>query len=212
MYVPEHFAATDTAAMHRLIQAFPLGTLITLGAKGLAANPIPVVLDTCTGENGRLLAHVARNNAVCRDYDPELEALAVFQAAEAHITPNWHATKQETHEVVPTWKYAVVHGYGPLIVHDDAKWAPGQAGRHTQQQKAFQRTPWKMADAPPAYIAANLESIVGLEIPLNRLVGKIKASQNRREADREGAIDGLRQSGDAGDAAMAELMAAACGV
>jgi transcriptional regulator len=206
VYLPQYFAETDIAAMHRLIQAFPLGTLITLGADGLAANHVPFVLDPRAGEHGRLLGHVARNNAVWRDHDPDREALVVFQSVEAYITPNWYETKRETHEVVPTWNYAVVHAYGPVIVHDDARWVRGQAGMLTKQQETPQPTPWKMADAPPAYTAANLEQIVGIEIPITRLVGKVKASQNRRDVDREGAIAGLRETGDPGDAAMAELM------
>ena len=208
VYVPQHFAETDTAAMHRLIKAFPLATLVTLGSEGIAANHIPFVLDMRAGEYGRLLGHVARNNPVWRDHDPELEALVVFQSIEAYITPNWYATKRETHEVVPTWNYAVVHAYGQIIVHDDAKWVRGQAGVLTKQQEASQPTPWKMADAPPAYTAANLEQIVGIEIPIARLVGKVKASQNRCDVDRSGAIAGLRETDDPGNVAMADLMEA----
>jgi transcriptional regulator len=206
VYVPEHFAETDTAAMHRLIRDVPLATLVTLGANGLVANHIPFVLDTRAGEYGRLLGHVARNNPVWRDHDPNMETLVVFQSVEAYITPNWYATKRETHEVVPTWNYAVVHAYGRIIVHDDVKWIRGQAGMLTKQQEASQSTPWKMADAPPAYTAANLEQIVGIEIPIARLVGKFKASQNRRDVDRAGAIAGLRETGEPGNVAMAELM------
>jgi transcriptional regulator len=204
--VPPHFAETDTDAMYRLIRDVPLGTLVTLGADGLAANHIPFVLDAEFGERGRLLGHVARNNAVWRDHDFDQDVLVVFQSHEAYITPNWYVTKQETHEVVPTWNYAVVHAYGPLIVHDDAKWVRGQAGRLTKQQEVTQPTPWKMADAPSSYIAANLEMIVGIEIPITRLIGKVKASQNRRDADRVGAIDGLRETGQPGNVAMAEIM------
>jgi transcriptional regulator len=206
VYLPRHFAETDTDAMHRLIRDFPLGTLITLGTDGLAANHVPFVLDARTGERGRLLAHVARNNAVWHDHDPDQDALVVFQSVEAYISPNWYATKRETHEVVPTWNYATVHVYGRIVVHDDVKWIRGQAGMLTKQQEASQPTPWKMADAPPAYTAANLEQIVGIEIPIARLIGKFKASQNRRDVDRAGAIAGLRETGDPGNIAMAELM------
>ena len=109
-------------------------------------------------------------------------------------------------EVVPTWNYLVVHASGPLIVHDDIRWVRGQAGMLTKQQEASQPSPWKMADAPREYTEANLAQIVGLEIPIERLIGKSKASQNRRGDDREGAIAGLRGTGDPGDAAMAERM------
>lgn len=206
VYLPEHFAETDTAMMHRLIRSFPLGTLITLGTEGLVANHIPFVLDARASEYGRLLGHVARNNLVWCDHDPDEDALIVFQSIEAYITPNWYATKRETHEVVPTWNYAVVHAYGRIVVHDDGKWVRGQAGMLTKRQEASQPTPWKMADAPPAYTAANLEQIVGIEIPIDRLVGKFKASQNRRDVDRAGAIAGLRETGEPGNVAMAELM------
>jgi transcriptional regulator len=206
VYLPQHFAVTDVAAMHQVIRDFPLGTLVTIGSDGLAANHIPFILDPKWGEHGRLLAHVARNNAVWHDHGPDQDALVVFQSLEAYITPNWYQTKRETHEVVPTWNYAVVHAYGQIIVHDDARWVRGQAGMLTKQQESSQPTPWKMADAPPAYTAANLAQIVGLEIPLTRLTGKFKASQNRRDVDRAGAIDGLRATEDPGNIAMAELM------
>ena len=206
VYLPEHFAETDTTTMHRLIRAFPLGTLVTPGAEGLVANHIPFVLDARASEYGRLLGHVTRNNPVWCDHDPDEDALIVFQSIEAYITPNWYATKRETHEVVPTWNYAVVHAYGRIVVHDDGKLVRGQAGMLTKQQEASQHTPWKMADAPPAYTAANLEQIVGIEIPIDRLVGKFKASQNRRDVDRAGAIAGLRETGEPGNVAMAELM------
>lgn len=206
VYLPAHFAETDTEAMHGLIRECPLGMLITLGSDGLTANHVPFILDTRAGGYGRLLAHVARNNPVWHDHDPDYGALVVFQSTDAYISPNWYATKRETGEVVPTWNYLVVHAYGPLIVHDDAKWVRGQAGMLTKQQEASQPQPWKMADAPQAYTAASLAQIVGLEIPIQRLVGKSKASQNRSDADRAGAIAGLRQTGDPGDAAMADRM------
>jgi transcriptional regulator len=206
VYLPPHFAETDTAAMHQLIRDVPLGTLITVGSDGLAANHIPFVLDARAGERGRLLAHVARNNPVWHDHDPERDALVVFQSVEAYISPNWYATKRESGEVVPTWNYAIVHAYGRIIVHDDPKWVRGQAGMLTKQQEAPQSQPWKMADAPQDYTAANLTQIVGIEIPVARLVGKLKASQNKIDADRVGAIAGLRETGEPGDAAMAERM------
>lgn len=206
VYLPQHFAVADVAAMHQLIRECPLATLVTLGGEGLAANHIPFILEPKWGEHGRLLAHVARNNDVWHDHDPEQEALVVFQSLQAYITPNWYQTKRETHEVVPTWNYAVVHAYGRITVHDDAKWVRGQAGMLTKQQEASQPAPWKMADAPPAYTAANLTQIVGLEIPITRLIGKFKASQNRRDVDRVGAIDGLRATEEPGNVAMAALM------
>ncbi|MBL8126753.1 MAG: FMN-binding negative transcriptional regulator [Chloroflexia bacterium] len=208
VYLPEHFAEHDTNVIHTLIEEHPLGLLITLGTDGLSANHIPFVLDRTFGEAGRLLGHVARNNAVWHNHAADQEALVVFQAAEAYISPNWYPTKQDAHRVVPTWNYAVAHVYGPLIIHDDEKWLRGQAGRLTKMMESPQPVPWKMADAPRDYLETMLASIVGIEIPIIRLVGKMKAGQNREMVDRLGAIDGLRGDADPGDAAMADVMAA----
>ncbi|MEG3028583.1 MAG: FMN-binding negative transcriptional regulator, partial [Aeromonas sp.] len=35
MYLPTHFAVTDPEALHALMRAYPLGTLVTHGEGGL---------------------------------------------------------------------------------------------------------------------------------------------------------------------------------
>jgi len=206
VYLPPHFEETDPEALAGLIADRPLGTLITLGADGLSANHIPFLLDERSGDRGTLIGHVARNNAVWHDVDDAVEALVVFQGPSAYISPNWYPTKQETHEVVPTYNYAVVHAYGPLIVHEDEKWLRGIVGRLTKTMEASQPAPWKMADAPADYLRTMLGNIVGIEIPITRLIGKWKTSQNRSEADRLGAANALHARGDEESAAMAELI------
>lgn len=207
MYMPPHFNQTDTEQLRRLIAGHPLGTLVTLGRDGLDANHIPFLLDPRQGDHGTLIGHVARNNALWHDHDPSTEALVIFQGPDAYISPNWYPTKRETHQVVPTWNYAVIHVHGPLIVHEDAKWLRGVVGKLTKAMEAGQAEPWKMGDAPRDYIDEMLTQIVGIEIPIHRLTGKWKASQNRPAADRAGAIAGLRASGDPASGAMADLMA-----
>jgi transcriptional regulator len=206
VYLPSHFLEDDPDTLFSLIEEHPLGLLVTVGSTGVTANLIPCVLERAWGEHGRLLLHVARNNPVWHDHDPDAEALVVFQSVERYITPNWYATKQATHEVVPTWNYAMVQARGPLIVHDDPKWVRGQAGRLTKMMEMDQPVPWKMADAPRDYTDAMLADIVGMEIPIRTLTGKIKASQNRTDADAAGAIAGLRQRGSPQDLAMADLI------
>jgi transcriptional regulator len=206
VYQPPHFVETDPNAIYALIEANPLGMLVTMGSQGITANPIPCVLDRDWGQQGRLLLHVARNNPVWRDFDPDVQVLVVFQAGDRYITPNWYATKQTTHEVVPTWNYALVQVRGELIVHDDVKWIRGQAGKLTKMMEAAEPVPWKMADAPREYTEEMLANIVGLEIPIRSLIGKTKASQNRLPEDAQGAVDGLRARGSEADLAMADLI------
>ena len=206
VYLPECFVESDRDAIFDLIDGHPLGLMVTSGSGGIVANLLPFVLDRGAGEYGRLLTHVARNNPVWHDHDLEADALIVFQPVDRYITPNWYPTKQTTHEVVPTWNYAMVQARGKLIVHDDLKWVRGQAGQLTKMMEASEPVPWKMADAPRDYTEGLLAQIVGLEIPIRALVGKVKASQNRLPEDAAGAVAGLRARGADDDLTMAALV------
>ncbi|MGI8485926.1 MAG: FMN-binding negative transcriptional regulator [Thermomicrobiales bacterium] len=204
--MPAHFEENRLVNLHELIVQHPLGALVTLGADGLVANHIPFLIDTRFGEHGSLIGHVARNNRVWHDHRSDTEAMVIFQGPSSYISPNWYPTKQEAHEVVPTYNYVVVHVYGKIIVHEDPKWLRGVIGKLTKVMEAAQSVPWKMADAPATFLDSQIENIVGIEIPISRMLGKWKTSQNRVPADREGAIAGLRESGDSESLAMADLI------
>jgi transcriptional regulator len=206
LYLQSHFEETDPGAIRSLVAGHPLGMLITAGPDGISANHIPLLLDEQRGERGSLIGHVARNNALWREYDPALEPLVVFQGPSAYISPNWYPTKQEMHQVVPTYNYAVVHVYGQLIVHDDQKWLRGVVGKLTKAMEARQPEPWRMGQAPAAFIESQLGNIVGIEIAISRVLGKWKMSQNRPDADKAGAAAGLLASGGAVEAEVAELI------
>ena len=62
--------------------------------------------------------------------------------------------------------------------------------------KASRPEPWAVTDAPEAFVEAQMKGIVGIEIPIARIEGKWKVSQNRPEADRRGVVDGLSAEGD----------------
>ncbi|MGU3538603.1 FMN-binding negative transcriptional regulator [Methylobacterium sp. A54F] len=207
MYQPQHFREDARAAQHALIRAHPLGLLVSAGASGLLANPVPFLLDADGDGPGTLRAHLARPNPQWRDLDGLAECLVVFQGPDRYVTPSWYETKRETGRVVPTWNYATVQVRGRPRVIEDAAWLRRQIDDLTALQEAARPEPWAVADAPPAFTAAQLRGIVGIEIPLTRLDGKWKVSQNRSEADRAGVAAGLRAEIGAADA-MAELVAA----
>lgn len=139
------------------------------------------------------------------------DCLVVFQGAEAYVSPSWYASKRErTHRVVPTWNYVAVHAWGAARVVEDAAWLRRQTDDLTAQQERGRAAPWSVADAPADFIAAQLQAVVGLEIPIARIEGKRKTSQSRSEADRAGVARGLRADGPAGEA-MAALVEAATG-
>ena len=96
----------------------------------------------------------------------------------------------------------------PWNAHD-AEWLRGLVTQLTQSHEAARERPWQVTDAPADYIDSMLKAIVGIEIPISRLEGKWKLSQNRLPQDREGVINALseqRAQGDPGSAAMLREM------
>ena len=205
MYRPPAFREDDPTQLRRIMREARLATLVTATDEGLMATPLPLFLDDREGTYGVLYGHVAKANPQCQK--PAIgEALALFAGPDAYVSPSWYAAKQEHGKVVPTWNYAMAQVRGELIVHDDEKWVRGQAGKLTKMMEAPEPVPWKMADAPREYTAGMLADIVGIEIPIRSLAGKIKASQNRLLEDAAGAVAGLRNRGSDADLAMADLI------
>ena len=185
MYVPPHFAETDPGVLGALIRAHPLGTWVVPADGTLIVNHIPFLLR----DDGTLVGHVARANDVWKRLGAE--SVVVFQGAESYISPSWYASKREHGKVVPTWNYAVVHAHGTPRAIEDNDWLYALVTALTDSQESQRAEPWKVTDAPDAYVRAALSAIVGIEMPVTRLVGKWKASQNRSEADRSGVAAAL---------------------
>lgn len=194
MYLPAHFAHSDPQGLRALIGAHPLATLVTIGADGPTADHLPLLLDVEAGPHGTLVGHVARANPLWRAAAGQ-RVLAVFHGPQAYVSPNWYPSKADTHKAVPTWNYAVVHAHGRLEAVDDREWLRDLVTRLTATQENRRPAPWAVADAPADYLEQMLRAIVGVRIPIERLVGKFKLSQNRSVADREGAASGIASDG-----------------
>lgn len=206
MYQPPYFREQRLEIQHALIRAHPLALLVSSGDAGLEVNPVPFLLDAAASPLGTLRAHVARANPQWRQLDPGREALVVFQGVGAYVTPSWYASKREHGKVVPTWNYAIVQAWGRPQVIEDPVWLGAQIRALTAQQERTRAEPWAVDDAPATFVAAQIKGIVGIEIPIARIEGKWKASQNRPPADRESVAVGLEEEGGEAALAMAELV------
>ncbi len=207
MYLPPHFHEDDLGAQHDLIRSHPLGLIVCASQGALEANHIPFVLDRQVGAHGTLRCHVARANPVWCVLQSADECLVVFQGPQVYITPSWYPTKRETGRVVPTWNYTAVHCWGRPQVIEDAAWLRAQIDALTSQQEAARRDPWAVSDAPEPYVAVQIRGIVGIEIPIARIEGKWKVSQNRTAADQAGVVAGLREEGGSSESSAALVAA-----
>lgn len=202
MYTPPAFREERAPAIKAIMTGARLATLVTATAKGIVATPLPLFLDDAEGEFGVLYGHLAKANPQWKM--PRVgDAMAIFMGADAYVTPSWYETKRETGKVVPTWNYAAVHAYGPVEFFEDERRLHDVVTRLTDLHERPRPVPWAVADAPEPFVRSQLKGIVGLRLPVARLEGKTKMSQNRSAADRAGVSAGLSASDDPADRAAA---------
>ncbi|SFW55376.1 MULTISPECIES: FMN-binding negative transcriptional regulator [Pseudomonas] len=206
MYNPKAFAVDDLPQLHQMMGDCRLAVLVTHGEHGVQASHLPLLLATQHGPNGTLYGHMARANPQWRDLEAGAEALVIFTGAEAYVSPGFYPSKAEHGKVVPTWNYVAVHAYGNAEVFSDTQRLRNLVGALTDRHETAREQPWKIDDAPAEYIDSMLKAIVGFALPVLRLEGKRKLSQNRSPADAAGVRSGLAASPDPQDRALAHLM------
>lgn len=202
MYIPAHFAQADRDALFGLIEAYAFGLMISGAGENMIASHIPFLLDRERGEHGTLLCHLAAANQQLAALDGA-DVLCVFQGAHGYVSPNWYAKKP----AVPTWNYMVVHAYGRARVSRD----------HAELRSIVDRLSkiyegpdgWQLDDEPESYFTGMARGIVAVEIPVAKLEGKFKLSQNRPLPDVDGVIANLRRLGGDENLALADAMDAA---
>ena len=205
MYTPPAFREDDPDEIRNIMRESRLSTFVTATAEGPMATPLPLFLDETGSGAGVLYGHLARANPHWKL--PVLgEALVIFPGPDAYITPSWYASKKEHGKVVPTWNYVAVHVHGPVEFFEDEDRLYQVVTRLTNLYEQPRQAPWAVTDAPDPFVKAQLKGIVGLRIPISRIEGKRKMSQNRPEADRLGVATGLARSDREADRHVASLI------
>lgn len=204
-YLPEHFAQNDRDEIGAFLRTYPFGTVVVTIGEDLWPTPLPLIHRPATTGWGSFIGHVARNNPMW-EAERDREVLIIINGPDTYITPNWYATKAETHKVVPTWNYTAVHAWGKMKVHHEPKFKRMAVGLLTRTHEQGSPNPWKMGDAPQDYLADQLDHIVGIEIEITKLKAKWKLSQNRTEADRTGVIAGLSERNRGNDRLIRDAM------
>ncbi|KJZ36564.1 FMN-binding negative transcriptional regulator [Pseudomonas fluorescens] len=206
MYNPSSFAIKDLDELRQQILGTRLAMVVTHGEQGLQASHLPLLFKPDEGPNGTLYGHFARANPQWKALQDDAEALVIFAGADAYVSPGFYPAKAEHGKVVPTWNYVAVHAYGTAEVFSDTDRLLDLVSALTDRHEASRAQPWKVADAPADYIDGMLKAIVGFALPIQRLEGKRKLSQNRSPEDIAGVREGLTASPDVHDQALAHLM------
>jgi transcriptional regulator len=194
MYLPSAFDLTDDAELSALVDRHPFATLVATVDGEPLVDHLPLLARR--DDSGlRLLGHLARPNPLARQLREGDRVLAVFHGPDTYVTPAAYPSKRRDPRHVPTWNYVVVHATGRIRWFHDASTLHALVEALSVRHEAAHDSDWRVTDAPADYIAGHLRGIVGLEIAVERLTGKAKASQNRMREDRDGVRAWLRSRG-----------------
>lgn len=200
MYIPKSFSQTDLSVLHAFMQQHNFAALVSQVGNDLTATHLPLMVDTTRGEYGMLIGHMAKANSQWKSLS-QREVLVMFQGPHTYISPNWY----ETHPSVPTWNYTVVHAYGTPQIVDDPVVVQSMLEQLVNHHEAGFAQPWTM-NLTDNYMHKMLQSLVAFEIPITRLEGKFKLSQNRSETDQARVAQALTESDNPPDREVGALM------
>ena len=181
MYTPKFNQVSDRAILIEAMQAYsfaivigPLDSSSETAAHHATHLPLGVKDE---GPHGSLEGHFAKANRHWQSL-ANRETLVVFPGPHSYVSPSLYDEELS----VPTWNYVAIHAYGTLeLIEDD----PGKdallAGLIQANDPAYSEQ-WR--NLPDGFRRTMLAGIVGFRIPITRIEGKFKISQNRPEGDR----------------------------
>jgi len=225
-YVPKYTSITNNPFLLEFFQKHSFATLLTAPLRKHPSveqhseepNPedsfpdelplishIPfLVLQNKENDSWSLFGHLAYANLQWKclqecEHDNR-EVLVLFQGPHAYISPSFYV-----HNEVPTWNYSSCRVYGvpKMIENTEQKWSILE--QLIAKHEAHFDKQWKMSSLPKEHLESQIKKIKFFQIPLQKIVGKFKMSQNRVEEDQQGVISNLLK-GSVEDIQCAELM------
>lgn len=164
------------------------GILIVTGPDGVLASHLPFVLEATT-----LDAHVPRSNPIGRLLrDGPMQALVIVSGPDGYISPDWYATEEQ----VPTWNYVAVHLRGEIALR------PAQTLRahldrlsELNEERLLPKKPWTLDKNSEDGTDRLMRMLQPLRLTVQTVEQTWKLNQNKSEAERIGAADGLERAG-----------------
>ncbi len=203
MYVPSYFRIEDLGELHAFARQHSFATLVSQVDGAPFATPLPFLIDR-EGDALTLRAHMARANPQWRSLAAQ-DSLTIFSGPHAYVSAAWYERPLED---VPTWDYTTLHCYGRARIVDDPLAVRALVGRLADlHESALPQTEprWSIEGLSNEAVDGMLRAIVAFEIPVARLDGKYKLSQNRTAEDRKRAHSGLAR-GNATSQDVASMM------
>ncbi len=202
MYTPRFNEVSDRAILIEAMQVYSFAILIgpldsSAGTATHHATHLPLVIKD-EGPHGVLEGHFAKANPHWQSL-ANRETLVIFPGPHSYVSPALYAEQLS----VPTWNYIAIHAFGTLsLVEDDPQKDALLSGLIQANEPAY-ADQW--SQLPDGFRRTMLAGIVGFRIPIDRIEGKFKISQNRPEVDRR-SVQAAHRTGTHDQQALAAWM------
>ena len=198
MYTPKFNQVTDRALLIEAMRAYSFAILYSGQPESdQQATHLPLVVKD-EGPHGVLEGHFARANRHWQ-FLTGRETLVVFPGPHTYVSPSLY----EEELSVPTWNYIAVHAYGTLTLVEEHEAKEALLTDLIQANEPAYAERWH--SLPEGFRRTMLGNIVGFRIPIERIEGKFKISQNRKEQERENVMR-AHAAGDDDQRALAAWM------
>jgi transcriptional regulator len=192
MYTPKFNQMTDRSHLLEAMRANAFALLFGPVRPAETSEPpsathLPLVVKD-QGEHGVIEGHFAKANQHSLALAGR-ETLVVFSGPHSYVSPSLYTELLS----VPTWNYISVHAYGTLELIEDAEAKDALLKDLIALHEPAYAEQWKAF--PAGFHRTMLAGIVGFRIPIARIEGKFKLSQNRNEVERAN----VRAAHSAGD-------------
>jgi len=204
LFRPQRFEATRAQATE-FARQLGFGLLVSQLDGELHFSHLPLIVDVEGDEIVRLRGHFSRLNPHWRALQQQPQATVVFNGPNAYVSAQWYTPECQA---APSWNYATVHASGVVRLLDTPQETTQIVNELIRVNEAKLPRQWNLAGYSPARRAALTPHILGFALDVSRMEEKFKLSQHHAEADRRGAIAGLRSTGDCDATRLADMMAA----
>ncbi len=181
MYTPRFNQVSDRTLLLEAMRSYSFAILFgpvesADEAPAPVATHLPLLVKD-EGEHGTLLGHFARANAHWSALAGR-ETLVVFPGPHSYVTPELYTEPLS----VPTWNYIAIHAWGKLALMEDADARIALLEELIEKHDPAYLKRWRVM--PDGFRRTMLAGTVGFSIPIVRIEGKFKLSQNRAPEER----------------------------
>lgn len=204
LYRPQRFEAAPTQATE-FARRLGFGLLVSQLDGELQFSHLPLIVDVEGDRIVRLRGHFSRLNPHWRALKQQPHATVVFNGPDAYVSAQWYTPECQA---APSWNYVTVHASGVVRLLDTPEETTAIVNELIAINEARLPRQWNLAGYSPERRAALTPHILGFALDVSRMEEKFKLSQHHAEADRRGAIAGLRSVGDCNATRIADMMEA----